>query len=130
MSTEGWIALVLAVLGYLALFFSSRGYLTRQLEDIQRAIEGRAMKDATDITLKKIEGDVTKSFDHHRQHFAHADRHDIHKESMDKTLIESKFENVNQRIDALGELVESKMDNMCDRLTDLTNAIKKGNGHA
>lgn len=84
------------------------GYMKRQLEDIQK--------------------EIVKSFGYHREHFAHAQQTDIHQKSMDERLIDANMGKINQRIDGLEKLVETKIDALCDRVSDLTQMVKNGHG--
>jgi hypothetical protein len=113
LSIGNWISIVailVALVSPIALYFKTKsnaqkheGYMKRQLED--------------------LESNVQKSFEHHKIHFAHASQTDIHQKSMDEKLIASKFDNVNQRIDGLSQVITVQMGSLSQRLQELATAI-------
>lgn len=73
-----------------------------------------------------VKKELSANTKNHEKHFAHAADADIHQKTMSEKLIQSELSRIHQRIDDLGKLVDTRFDNMCDRITDLADTIRKG----
>lgn len=99
--------LVLLVVGHIIANLIREGYLKRQMEDVESRLQ--------------------KGFEYHKIHFAHAERSDIHQKSMDEQLINAKFDNTNQKIESLGLVVGTKIDNLSQRIIELADIVQAKN---
>ena len=90
------------------------------------AIGGLLMwRGAVTESIRDLKEHIVKHEDNHDDHYAHASKREIHRESMDAALVNEKFDNTNRRIENMGTHLEGKISSVSEQLREVVSILTK-----